>query len=156
MQSLIIIWFTSSFLPKHLLHHIIVSFGIISSYIILHHPWREKKGNGSLICKCDLASKLNLGFLRNYGLKAGGEIKKYGTIVVINNMHKGTMPWLRWQTILQHFEIFRKEGDFLYKAWKEGNVCFAFNSKTVRTIISLHIKKYNTRCNWTQHAIVFT
>jgi hypothetical protein len=34
-------------------------------------------------------------FLKNYGLKVGGEIKgKYATIIVINSMKKDTMPWL--------------------------------------------------------------
>ena len=129
MQSLIIIWFTSSFLPKHLLHHIIVSFGIISSYIILHHPWREKKGNGSLICKCDLASKLNLGFLRNYRLKAWGEIKgKYAIIVIINSMQKGTMPWLRWQTFYNILRSSEKKGIFFRKREKKGR-CFFDNDR---------------------------
>jgi hypothetical protein len=79
--------------------------------------------------------------LRDYGLKAGGEIKgKYTTIIAINNMQKGTMLWLRRQAFYNISRPSDKKGIFFTKREKKGRCFFAFSSKTVHTINSRYIK----------------
>jgi hypothetical protein len=46
-----------------------------------------------------LSYEAKFGFLRNHGLKAGGETKtKYATTIIINSTQKGTILWFRRQT----------------------------------------------------------